>query len=269
MPNFKRFTDLADHREVSRWGVAALICGATAIFCANVAAFLAPQTLNSLHATRLQGASLNQMRGQLVALADENARIASEYRALQSRFNLMDDNSGATIRRLAAVENSLPLLIESLPIDSDIDRSLLTASIAEAGGEVYEVEGGTIRIKHSPLFDDIAQDVPDQPMPPALATEAPRAGSGPGAPDLAMQGIAVGQLIAPPEADAAYAAILERAGVLLLGTAPLLARNEQGEAQIVIGPLPSPTSAQALCVRLARLDLACSPTLYEGEDWPG
>src|SRR5690606_464700 len=123
--------------------------------------------VSGLHATRLDGGNTNQLRAQVAEMRAENARMASEYRALLARLNMLDDDSGEVIRRLAAVERSMPLLIESLPLDSDIDRSLLTASIAATSPEVYEADGGIIVVRRSALFEDLdAHAAPDQPMPP-------------------------------------------------------------------------------------------------------
>ncbi|WP_147275998.1 hypothetical protein [Pelagibacterium lacus] len=158
------------HRSgITRWGIMALACAGLAILSANVANLIPAHVIGALHATRVQSGSFNQMRGAVSDLHADSRRLASEYRALQARFNLLDTDRNETIRRLAAVENSLPLLIESLPLQSDIDRSLLTASIAASAPEVYEAQGGTIVVRRSPMFDDVME----QPMPPALAGPVP------------------------------------------------------------------------------------------------
>src|SRR5690606_32980642 len=140
-------------------------------------------------------------RTQLAELEQDRNRIMSDYRTLLSRFNLLDDDGNEIVRRLAAVEMSLPLLIESLPLNSDIDRSLLTASITETAGEVYEVDGGRMVVRYSPLFDGLAAEIPvDQPMPPSLDILAPVALAAP-AVNTILQGIAVGGVMPSGEAE--------------------------------------------------------------------
>lgn len=159
----------ADRPDIARWAVAALACGAIAVVAVNLSFFLPPHALNGLHAPHRQTGSFGQMRAQLSDLEQQHGRLLGEYRALLVRFNLLDDNGGEVVQRLAAVEKSLPLLIESLPLESDIDRSLLTAAIGEIAGEVFEVDGGTMIVRYSPLFGKAPGAVPfDQPMPPVL-----------------------------------------------------------------------------------------------------
>lgn len=234
-------------RDVFRWGIAALACTGLAVFSANIAGFIPAGFLNGLHASRVDGTNLNQLRTLVADMRQANNEISSQYRALLIRLNLLDDDNGAAIRRLAAVEKSLPLLIESLPLSTDIDRSLLTASITAVAGEVYDVEGGSMVVRYSPLFDGIAEtELPDQPLPPVIE---------PMASTVAPQAIAV---------LGSYDAIIASAGALLLGTSPLMDEDQSGGERVVFGPLPDTASALMLCDRLERLDLVCEPAAYEG-----
>lgn len=253
---------------MGHWGAAALVCGAIAVVAANLSALLPTQVLGGLHAPYRESGSYNQMRTRLAELEQDRNRLMSDYRTLLARFNLLDDDGNEIIRRLAAVEVSLPLLIESLPLSSDIDRSLLTASITTTASEIYEVDGGKLIVRYSPLFDDLSDEFPDgQPMPPPLETAVhapniPLSGTD-------MQGVAVGGAVPPELASAAYSDIAATAGLLLLGTAPLMAPAENdAETRIVFGPLPDLASAEALCQRMTRLDIACDPTPYEGRPLP-
>lgn len=272
MAEQERFSEEPTQPEIVRWAIAALVCGAVAVLSANVGRFVPTSVINGFQATYHDAASMDQLRTLVTDLRQINGTMATEYRSLINRFNLLDDDSGEMIRRLAAVENSLPLLIESLPVATDIDRSLLTASIAEAGGEVYTVEGGEIVIRTSPLFDDMAEAAPtDQPMPPPL-DEMPEAvainGQQPMA-NLSLIGIAVGPDVDDEQLVSAYDEIVNAAGPLLLGTAPLLSESgENGRSRILLGPLPDTGSAELLCGRLARVAIECEPTDYDGRVWP-
>ena len=241
-----------------------------AVAAVNLSALLPADTLGGLHTPYRQGANYHQLRTQLAELAEDRNRVMGDYRALLARFNLLDDDSDEAIRRLGALEKSLPLLIESLPLSSDIDRSLLTASIAESAEEVYEFDGGTMVVRYSPLFDDAApQPVADQPMPPPLTPEQPPVTAAEPTVDLTLQGVAVGHSVPFDQSAALYAEITQTAGMLLLGTSPLAAASEgSDQTRIVLGPLPDSSSAQALCVRIERLDLPCEPTPYSGEPLP-
>lgn len=266
----KRFSLPPDHADIAPWGIAALVCGALAVVAANLSTLLPANALSRLHTPYRDGANYHQMRTLLGELAEDRNRVMGDYRALLARFNLLDDDSGETIRRLAALEKSLPLLIESLPLSSDIDRSLLTASITEAAEEIYELEGGMMVVRYSPLFDEAGpQPVADQPIPPPLAPETfPVAAAEPPV-DLTLQGIAVGRSIPIAQSPEVFAEISSLAGPLLLGTSPLAAASSvPGQSRIVLGPLPDRASAQALCSRIERLDLSCDPAPYSGEPLP-
>lgn len=264
----KRFFLPAERVEIAHWGIAALTCGALAVLAANLSFLVPSQSLSALHVPYRESGGFNQMRAQLAELEQDRNRIVGDYRALLARFNLLDDDGDEVIRRLAAVEMSLPLLIESLPLESDIDRSLLTASITEIAQEVYEVEGGTMVVRYSPLFDGVAAEPGEQPLPPPLPEAGPTV-SDTAAPDLSLQGIAVGEPVGREELVTSYDDITAAAGTLLLGTSPLFASAEDGDrARIVLGPLPDLASAEAMCGRLTRLEFACDPAPYEGTPWP-
>lgn len=268
MAERESFSEEPSQIEIVRWAIAALVCGGLAVFGANVGRFVPSQVINLVHTTHHQGASMDQLRAQVANLRQLNGTMAADYRSLMNRFNLLDDDSGEVIRRLAAVENSLPLLIESLPVSTDIDRSLLTASIAEAGGEVYVVEGGEMVIRHSPLFDGlVGEALPDQPLPPVLepiAIDERRALA-----ETSLLGIAVGPDIEEDRLAAIYDEIVDAAGPLLLGTVPLLGRAEDGaRSRIVLGPLPDGGSVEMLCDRLYRIGIACERANYVGQAWP-
>lgn len=237
----------------------------------NVGGYIPESLLTGLQTTRLQGGNFNQIRAQVSEMRGDAFRTANDYRAMSNRINLLDDDSGEVVRRLAAVERSLPLLIESLPLHSDIDRSLLTASIAATAGEVYEIDGGTIIVRQSPLFEDRGLSSADQPIPPVaifphvVGNQAQQERTA----ALDMQGVAIGPAIPREGVREQWNSLMLQAGPLLLGTAPLVGESETpGEARIITGPLPDPASAQTLCDRIERLGIACAPVAYEGSPWP-
>lgn len=254
--------------DVTGWGIAAIACGALAVLTANVAMVLPDNLMAGLHATRISGGSFNQLRTQVSQLRAENQRVIRDSRALINRFNLLDQGSGETVRRLAAVERSLPLLIEALPLDSDIDRSLLTASIGAQASE----SAAEVTIRQRSLFpDETAAALPAQPIPPALVPEMPVIDVASVAPSSAEassppQGIAVGPHLDAEEAASQWTRIMDTVGPLLLGLEPLITRDGSPQAaRLVVGPLPSPSAATVLCDRLERVAVACDLAPYAGE----
>ncbi|WP_157970049.1 hypothetical protein [Pelagibacterium sediminicola] len=244
-----------DHSDISTWGIAAMVCGAIAIVSVNLGALVPENIVSALHASRLEGGNVNQLRTGMAEVRAENLRLTRDTRALLSRFNLLDDDSGEVIRRLAAVERSLPLLIESLPLDADIDRSLLTASIAATSPEVYEADGGIIIVRQSALFEDVDASGPgDQPMPPPL-------GDG--------YGVALGNEVLRQSVSMRRSEILTRSGPMLNELAFVMGEtNELDKARIIAGPLADYEAAHILCEPLTAMGIACEPVPFVGEDWP-
>lgn len=245
-----------DHTDISTWGIAALVCGAIAIVSANLSALIPQSVVSALHASRLDGGNVNQLRANMIEMRAENLRLTREARAMLSRLNLLDDDSGEVIRRLAAVERSLPLLIESLPLDADIDRSVLTASIAATSPEVYQAEGGIIIVRQSVLFEDLdSEGVADQPMPPSLE------GGG--------YGIALGNEVLRESVSMRRSEILTQTGTILTGLAFVMGEvNEIDKARIIAGPLADYDAAHILCEPLTVMGIACEPVPFEGAPWP-
>ncbi|WP_196258352.1 hypothetical protein [Pelagibacterium limicola] len=243
-----------EHTDVSLWGIAALVCGTLAVISANLAPLVPENIIAGLHTTRMDGGNINQMRAQMLDVRAENQRLMREARTLLARLNLLDDDSGEMIRRLAAVERSLPILIESLPLHSDIDRSILTASIAGASPEVYEADGGIVIVRHSALFDEIG-DPFDQPLPPRLGG--------------LEYGIAIGHEVALDAAPGQRGYILSQTGPLLTGMSFVLGEVESVDsARIIAGPLSSAEDAGILCEPLIVMGMACEPVPFEGAPWP-
>lgn len=244
-----------EHNDVTLWGIAALVCSALAVFAANVSALIPDNVVAGLHATRLDGGNGNQLRAHIIEMRAENVRLTREYRALLARLNLLDDDSGEMIRRLAAVERSMPLLIESLPLDSDIDRSLLTASIAATSPEIYEADGGIIIVRQSALFQDIDQGTLDQPIPPLPG------GTG--------YGVALGGDTPRESAALRRAQILSQTGPLLGGLTFILGEaGERASARLIAGPFARYEDASIMCEPLDVMGIDCQPVPFEGEAWP-
>lgn len=162
-----------DYTDISIWGIAALACGAIAILAANLSA-MAPETaLNRLHLTRLEGGNAFQLRTQIATTQSENARLSLHIRDLSAQLALSQDREQDIMRRLNAMEVSLPLIIESLSFGPSIDYSAVTASIGQNDGAQHVSEDGQVLVRQRVLFDDALPDqVFNQPIPP-LPTDMP------------------------------------------------------------------------------------------------
>ncbi|KKB82908.1 hypothetical protein VW29_15285 [Devosia limi DSM 17137] len=235
------------------WGIVALVCGATAVLGANVSAMIPQSVLAGLHKTRLEGASLDQLRIQVGELREQSAQLKRDNDVLTTRFALQEQAGNDVVHRVGALEVSLPKLIEALPDTAEIDRSSLTASIGGGETQMYEADGGSVMVRQQPMPMLAARA--GQGMPQQLAA----------VPDAAAFGIAIGPKTSFEGAPAAWTDLSGKLGPLLFGLAPLLADEaNSAEKRIVVGPITQLSEANALCVRLERIAITCVPVPFTG-----
>ena len=115
--------------DVTTWGIVALVCGALAVFGANVSALMPQGILAGLHKTRIEGASIDQLRTDVQNLSDVTTELRRENTMMVTRFALQEQSGNQVVQRVGALEVSLPKLIEALPSTAEIYRSSLTSSI--------------------------------------------------------------------------------------------------------------------------------------------
>ncbi|WP_127752648.1 hypothetical protein [Devosia sp. 1566] len=244
--------------DVTRWAIIALVCSALAVLAANVSALLPPSVLNGLHKSRLEGASLEQLQDQVAELNSETVRLRRDNGTLLNRFALQEQAGRQTVQRVGALEVSVPNLLEALPAGLGIDREAVTASVGEDGSVVEEAQGGSVRIRRTPL-PALPSLSPNQPLPERLGVQQAATGEG------SAFGVAVGDAIAPAEANAAWRELQDKVGPLLLGLVPLLGQQAGSEQErIIAGPMGEEGEAAALCARLQQVSIACSPAPYRG-----
>lgn len=237
--------------DVTFWGIVALCCGGLAVISASLSAVVPPNVLAGLHASRLEGGTLNQLRSQVANLqADANA-LKRDNDALLTRFLLAEQRGSDVAQRIGAIEVTIPNLLEAA--GDNIDRGSVTASIGDDGSVTYETDGGIVTVQRTPL----TADVPAQAMPP-LPAPPPRA-------DGDAYGVALGAVIDPYGAPATWAALNARVGTLLIGLTPLLADQSDGTGKrLVAGPLPGFAQARELCGHLAPVGIPCVPVPFVG-----
>ncbi len=246
--------------DITFWGVFALITWAIAVLGANVAAFVPTGLLGGLHASRLDGGSFNQLRGQVAALETESARLRQENTVLLQRLALNEQANGEVTRRVGALELTVPQVLEALNARGPGIDPGTTASTGAAPPTTFEVEGGSVSYTTTPMAALGRQSEANQPMPEAII---------PIAPDSSAFGIALGPPIDADEGEMAWQSMSNRVGTLLLGMGPLLA-NVEGSAgkRLVVGPITSEADARQLCGHMAKVGIACASVPFIGTPLP-
>lgn len=234
----------------------ALVLAGIAVMGANVSALVPQSLLAGLHKTRIGGASLEQLRGQVAELREETQRLKRENSVLAARFALEEQQGNEVTRRVGALEVSLPRLLEALPNNAGIDLSNLTASIGGAA-LVYEADGGTVAVRQQPMAGLVPNSQPLPAPVPQVATAA--------APSQAGYGIALGPSISVDQAEQAWRDVSMKLGPLLFGMTPMLADESNSDAKrILVGPITQLSEATALCARLERMSVSCLPMPFTG-----
>lgn len=241
--------------DVTMWGVVALCCWGGAVLLSNVSPLLPAGLLAGLHASRMEGATAAQLRTQVAALSEETRRMRSENNLLVARFDRAEQADRDALRRIGALEISLPDAIEarSAPPTPGID-SMPTASIGGDRVVTFDADGGSVSVVQKPLF-------PARPVELSGTTETALA-------DPAAFGVLLGFAVPADEAEARWQEIAAKVGTLLIGMVPLLQQAEDGTVRVVAGPLPAGSDADQLCQRMDLVGIPCETTPFVGEALP-
>ena len=243
--------------DVTLWGIVALSCWGAAVLLANISAIVPGSVFAGLHASRMEGGTVSQLRTQVVAMAEENRRMRSENNLLLQRFDRAEEADRETTRRIGALEVSVPAALETRTgsVGVGIDR-MPTASIGNDNAVSFDAEGGSVSVVQKPLVTDNALD-----------TAATTGGAPTADPDAF--GLALGFPIREQDAEAQWQGLAAKVGTLLLGLAPLL-QDVEGEdtKRIVAGPMTDRAQAEQLCVRMDRVGIPCEPRPFSGAPLP-
>ncbi len=284
--------------DVTFWGIGALAFGAIAVLSTSLGAVLPQSLWVGLHANRLEGGNLNQLRAEVIRLRDQQVQMRRQATQLRSRLVITERNRGEMVQRVGALESSIPMLLEAVPPGTEIDRSTFTASINEPGNESisFEAEGGTVTLSQRPMFESVEPETPNiQPLPQSLSDapapsntvelapgtpEEPVASAAPADTDtialmeLASEGeanlmqtefgIAIGEAVTLESANAKWSELSGKIGTLLLGLNPAVSDPlGDGSKHIVLGPIADYAEAEMLCLRIGRVGIDCLPVQYE------
>lgn len=266
-------------------GIAVLSGLVAVVMPAGMTAFLHAGSNENMNSGQLL-ARIEQLNAEQEKLIQENTEIRGIVRRLELERTVVSE-------RVGALETAIPMLLEVVPADAEIDRSLVTASIGDpADAEAFAVEGGSIIVSSRPLFSDQMapqQTIPAEPsasldsisplMPDELLVPEPMSefemiesvtndqSSSVFATDF---GIAVGKplgdinLIDGEMARMAWQEILNEAGSLLIGVSPALSQpTSADETRLVAGPIPDYAAAEMLCARIVLMGINCVPVQYD------
>ena len=243
--------------DVTLWGIVALCCWGAAVLLANISAIVPNGVFAGLHASRLEGATVSQLRTQVVAMAEENRRMRSENNLLLQRFDRAEEASKESARRIGALEISLPAALETRTSSTGVGNDRMpTASIGSDNAVSFDADGGSVSVVQKPL-------VTDNPLNTTTTATVPAA-------DPDAFGLALGFPIREEDAEAQWQSLAAKVGTLLLGLAPLL-QDVDGEAdskRIVAGPVTDRAQAEQLCVRMDRVGIPCEPRPFSGAPLP-
>src|SRR5690606_4412121 len=251
-----RASDQFRPSDVTFWGVVALVCCGAAVLSANIAAVVPTGLFAGLHTSRADGSTIIQLRAQVADLTEESVRMRRENNMLLQRFTLAEQARNEVTRRVGALEVSLPDLLEKLPTNTGIDRSV-TASIVEEPTQAFDADGGSVAVQQKPLLPraTLTALVPEMPAAPAASADA--------------YAIALGFPVPGDQAEGRWQELSARVGTLLLGLAPLLQDTGDGVGSLLVaGPVDTATQADALCGRLDLVGIPCRTVRYTGEPLP-
>lgn len=256
--------------DVTVWGIITLGIWAVAVLGANISPIVPQGIFAALHASRLDGGTLNQLRGQVATLEEEAARMRRENNQLLQRFAMNEDAAGAVTRRVGALEVSIPKLLEEQRVAIAAPQAIdptATGSVTGSKLLTFDVDGGSVAVQQKPLAANGEPRFVVVPLDESIPAEIQRLATAD--PSVPVLGVALGFPVDAADAEAAWQELLARAGDVLLGLSPLLSEPDaQGARRIVAGPAADSFAAQELCSRLDAIGTPCEPAPFTGDPMP-
>ena len=248
--------------DVTFWGVVALSVWGLALVGGSISALIPDNILGGLHASRLDGGNLNQLRGTVVALQTRMSGLQQQNAALEQRLALTQQATQSTTQRLAALESTVPNLVETVNKSGgpEVDQGAITGSTGTSPVKSFDADGGSVSYTQTPLqsADTLLAGASQQAMPQALTAHVT---SNPSA-----FGIALGPPIDADQASPAWQTLNSHVGTMLMGLGPILGHVEGGSGRrLVVGPIAMQADAQELCGRMAEVGIACATVPFVGD----
>ena len=250
-------------KDVRFWAVFALLVWAVAILGGSISSLIPNTVLGGLHASRLDGANMNQLRSQVADLQSRTAELTQQNLVLLQRVGLSEQSNGEIARRVGSLEVTVPQVVEALNSPSKVDRGAVTASTGTRPVTSFDADGGSVSFTTTPMPGiktprPATMQLMPKPLTPNVAT-----------PDASAFGIALGPPIDENQAQDAWQGVNAQVGTLLLGLAPILGKVEGGSGRrLVAGPLNTEAEARELCGRMAKVGIACASVPFIGDQLP-
>jgi len=254
-------TEARSTAEIATWGIIALGCWALAVLAANLGSLVPPAVYSALHASRADGGTVNQLRATVQTLETEAGRMRVQNTQLSQRLAMSEDNAQELLKRVAAVEGSLPRIVEAQSrLSGNIDGTL-TGSVDGEGVETFEADGGSVSVQTVPMVLAAPRPQDGLPMPAPLSSKSTDTISA----DGKAFGLALDGFIFPSEALTRWVDLQDSVGTMLVGLNPLLSEPDtKGRIRIVAGPVLDKSVAGELCRRLGQMNVSCETVPYKG-----
>jgi len=264
--------------DVKIWGFIAVGAVTAMILISSVASFVPSKLLSGLRETRQNSGTINQLQSELTSIRLEFASIKRANSIAGTRLTLGEESNSKFSRRVRALESSIPMLMEALPDDAVIDRSLITASINEANGEEIIKSTEDVKVTQSNLFDSrpISQAPPSllqQELPESIdeaSVTTPEVMMSKPAPEHTVSsttfGLIIGPTVSMDNAPLAWETYKADVGTLLIGLKPraLQMGNDSDKLRLIAGPITDISEAISLCLQISRTGLACEASGFGG-----
>lgn len=247
--------------DVTIWGIIALASVGLAVFGSNVSYLMPQSIIGGLHQPRVAGASIETLRLQVSDLREETTRLKRENELLVTRFSMQERSSNEVTRRVGALEDTMPHLLEAQAMGSSVDRTTYTSSIGTNQTLTFEAEGGSVSVRQSAMPQAAAAPTNvQQPLPSPVTPQVALA-----VPNENAYGIAIGAAVPFEQTITLWNDLTTKLGPLLFGLSPLLVDEANGDdKRIVVGPIEQLAEARALCQRFERVSISCIPMPYTG-----
>ncbi len=249
-------------RDVTFWGVFALVAWGAAVLGAGASAVLPAGLLSGLHASLFQGSNPAQLQARIADLDARLSALKADNVALMSRVALGEDQRTDVTRRLGALEVAMPRLTEALNTPAAVDRTIVTGDISGPSSMVEAADGTAVSVATTPMTANAMAPTGEasQAMPSALPVAMPDSGA---------FAVALGPPILAMDGPAAWKSLTDRAGTLLVGLTPALGNLEgMPGRRLIVGPITTEAGARELCGGFAKLGIACASVPFIGDPLP-